>query len=70
MSCQKCQNIQPVTNTGGNLLISCAVVELAEIMVEYLEKNKIGYELEDKRTLWAKIDTFADAISDMCKKHF
>ncbi len=70
MSCQKCQNIQPVTNTGGNLLISCAVVELAEIMVEYLEKNKIGYELEDKRTLWAKIDTFADAISDMCKTHF
>ncbi len=55
MSCQKCQNIQPVTNTGGNLLISCAVVELAEIMVEYLEKNKIGYELEDKRTLWAKL---------------
>ncbi|TKI69358.1 EAL domain-containing protein [Sulfurimonas crateris] len=70
MSCQKCQNIQPLTNKSGNLLISCAVAELADIMVEYLTKRNIVYELEDKRTIWANIDTLADTISDMCTTHF
>lgn len=70
MSCEKCQKIAPVPVTGGNVLISCMVAELAAIMEEYFRKRKIAYEFEDNRTLWAKIDAFAETIQDMCQTTF
>lgn len=39
MSCQKCQVLLHVEDKSGNLLVSCSVSELADKMIEYLEKK-------------------------------
>lgn len=70
MSCIKCQTLPNVENKSGTLLISCAVSELADKMINYLEQYKMAYEAEDEQTLWVKVDGFLDMFENMCQTHF
>lgn len=70
MSCQKCSVLPHVEDKSGNLLVSCSVSELADKMIEYLEKKNISYLHEDAQTLWVSVDSLLTTLEDMFASNF
>ncbi|OIP55756.1 MAG: EAL domain-containing protein [Helicobacteraceae bacterium CG2_30_36_10] len=70
MSCQKCSVLPRIEDKDGNILVSCSVSELANKMIEYLEKKNISYVYEDAQTLWVSVSSFSDTIHDIFASNF
>jgi hypothetical protein len=59
MSCTHCQTLPVISQSGGELIISCAVGELASKFSLYLNANNVPFTLEDPQTLWVSVDHFS-----------
>ncbi|EAT14646.1 diguanylate phosphodiesterase [Desulfuromonas acetoxidans DSM 684] len=70
MNCPRCHSIPRISQNNGNMIISCAVKELAEKMVEFLNRHQLAFQREDSRTLYVKIVNFKTIIDQLCHEHF
>ena len=66
MSCVKCQTLPCVPTTKGDLIISCAVPELADKIIEYIIQFNLSHEVEDLQTIWIKIENFSLFLEKIC----
>lgn len=66
MSCTKCQTLPEISQSGGELIVSCSVTELANKLSIYLKDNEINFKLEDSETLWLSIDNLSLFLNELC----
>lgn len=69
MSCNKCQSLPVVPKSGGDIIVSCDVTELAKKMGIYLDSQKIAYQNEDAQTLWMHVEAFDAFLRLLCESH-
>lgn len=67
MSCTKCQSFPIVPKTGGDVIVSCDVSEMATKMIRYLSEQDIPYKIEDTQTLWVTVSGFANFLRLLCE---
>lgn len=66
MSCTKCHSLPSILTNGGEVIISCNVVELATKMGNILEAEKINFNHQDSQTLMASVERFDSFLQHLC----
>ena len=66
MSCTRCQTLPSISQSGGELIVSCLVSELATKFSLYLSEQNIPFNLEDAQTLWVRIEYFGIFLETLC----
>jgi EAL domain-containing protein (putative c-di-GMP-specific phosphodiesterase class I) len=69
MSCLKCQTLPSIPKSEGNVIISCAVSELADKIKDYLSLKEFHYQIEDSETLSVNIEEFFSFLEALCTFH-
>jgi len=69
MSCIKCQTLPSISKGDGNLIVSCAVPELADKIIAYLTAHDLNYHLDDLQTVWVNIEVFSTFLEKLCTYH-
>lgn len=69
MSCLKCQTLPSIPKSEGNVIISCAVCELADKIKDYLSLKEFHYQIEDSETLSVNIEEFFSFLEALCTFH-
>lgn len=69
MSCLKCQTLPHIPKSEGNVIISCAVSELADKIKNYLSLKAFDYQIEDSETLSVTIEEFFSFLEALCTFH-
>ncbi len=66
MSCTKCQTLPSISQSGGDLIVSCSVTELADKFSLYLNSHNMNFKPEDSETLWVHVDNFSVFLEQLC----
>lgn len=69
MSCTKCQSLPSISTNGGEVIISCDVIELATKMAHFLETEKINFDIKDPQTLMVSVECFESFLQHLYLAH-